>query len=194
MDPGSEEARLLSRKIAANIGDYASLRLILGIDPPEFAKFYPDMDTVTPSTIDTIDTFLEKYDSKIPAKEQSGGVPYNIEIDLWDTSTEPALTSERIKQETNKGKPQNSRFENKEIEKPGKEPELIAETEAEKEEQRLSELIREHKYEEALKLIELQNLNNPRKSIYFAHQMRFLKKLMALESYKTKKINKNQEG
>ena len=48
----------------------------------------------------------------------------------------------------------------------------------------LKNLIKLHRYEEALKLIEAQNLNNPQKSIYFALQMRFIKKLMAIENYK----------
>lgn len=49
----------------------------------------------------------------------------------------------------------------------------------------LKKLIKSHAYEEALKLIEAQNLINPQKSIYFAHQIRFLKKLIAIENYKT---------
>ena len=117
LDPQSEEAQSLARKIAVNIGDLPTLRLILGIDPPEFARFYPDMEPATPDTFDAIDTFLDKF-----------GAP----------SESPSL----------------------------------------------SNLISEHKYQQALQLIESQNLNNPQKSIYFAHQMRFLKKLIAIEKYK----------
>ena len=130
LEPDSEEAKKLSRLIAANIGDYAALRLILGIDPPEFARFYPDMEASTPSTIDTIDSFLDKYGANSPSE---------------------------------------GFFAN---DKPG-EPELDA-------------LIKEHKYQEALELIQLQNLNNPNKSIYFAHQMRFLKKLIAIDNFRNK--------
>ena len=49
-------------------------------------------------------------------------------------------------------------------------------------------LVKQHKYVEALKLIEAENLNNPQKSIYFAHQIRFLKKLINLENYKSKTV------
>ena len=128
LDPHSEEAQKLSRRIAANIGDYAALRLVLGIDPPEFARFYPDMDTHTPTTFDTINSFLDKFGTELPA---TGYV----------------------------------------AEEKGKDPDL-------------STLLKEKRYREALKLIEGQNLNNTEKSIYFAHQIRFLKKLIAIENYK----------
>lgn len=128
LDPLSEEARKLSRFLAVNIGDYASLRLVLGIDPPDFAKFYPDMETPAPDTLDTIDSFLDKFGTKMPA------AGYMADY--------------------------------------------------EKEEASFKELIRQKRYGEALALIERQNLINPQKSIYFAHQMRFLKKLIAIENYR----------
>lgn len=53
-------------------------------------------------------------------------------------------------------------------------------------EETLAELMKAHKYEEALKFIEHKNLNNTQKNIYFAHQMRFIKKLIALEKRKLK--------
>ncbi len=40
-------------------------------------------------------------------------------------------------------------------------------------------LIREKKYEEALNILKALNLNNPKKSIYFADQIRFLEKIIA---------------
>ncbi|MCH5225571.1 MAG: hypothetical protein J1D77_06200 [Muribaculaceae bacterium] len=125
----SEEAQRLSRLIAANIGDYASLRLVLGIDPPEFGKFYPDLETSSPSTLATIDSFLEKY----------GGPNHSSE-------TTP----------------------------PGYVPEQTS----------LSLFIKEKRFDEAIQFIQAQNLNNPEKSIYFAHQIRFLKKLKKLDNFK----------
>ena len=142
LDANCEEAKKLSRRIAANIGDYASLRLVLGIDPPEFARFYPDMETVTPDTFDTIDSFLDKF----------GG------------SSQPLgymATHEREEGEEEDKK-----------------------TEVKSENESLQELMNQHRYEEAIRLIEAQNLNNPNKSIYFAHQMRFLRKLIVLEKFR----------
>ena len=48
----------------------------------------------------------------------------------------------------------------------------------------LGQLLKEKRYREALELIEAQNLNNPQKSIYFAHQIRFIKKLIAIDNYR----------
>ena len=60
----------------------------------------------------------------------------------------------------------------------------IPEEPSETPETTLSKLIKEKRYREALEFINTQNLNNPQKNIYFAHQIRFLKKLIALENYK----------
>ena len=62
--------------------------------------------------------------------------------------------------------------------------ELILEPEEERGAKNLGELIKERKYLEDIQLIEAQNLNNPQKSIYFAHQMRLIKKLIRIEKYR----------
>ena len=41
--------------------------------------------------------------------------------------------------------------------------------------------IKQHRYERAYEIISELNLNNPEKSVYFADQLRFLKKLIAIE-------------
>ena len=40
-------------------------------------------------------------------------------------------------------------------------------------------LIKEHKYREAIEILTALNLNNPKKSVYFADQIRFLEKVIA---------------
>lgn len=45
-------------------------------------------------------------------------------------------------------------------------------------EKRAKRLIKEKKYVEAIEILEELNLNNPKKSIYFADQIRFLKKII----------------
>ena len=144
LNPSSEEAKELARLIAANVGDIAALRLILGIDPPEFARFYPDMETSTPSTLDTIDAFLDQFG------EKSGVTPPIIAEIGNEIPPTPFDKSEDLPS------------------------------------QDLKYLLKQHHYQEALMLIERQNLNNTEKSIYFAHQIRFIKKLMAIENYKNK--------
>ena len=64
----------------------------------------------------------------------------------------------------------------------------LSENKEESKEHQLTKLIKEARFDEALKLIESQNLNNPQKSIYFAHQIRFLKKLIAINNFKNKNM------
>ena len=50
--------------------------------------------------------------------------------------------------------------------------------------QKLHKLIINQQYKEAIEIIERRNLNNPKKNIYFADQIRFLKKLMTISKNK----------
>ena len=148
LSPTSEEALKLARRIATNIGDYASLRHVLGMDPPEFARFYADIDPATPDTFDTIDSFLDKFGQDAPV--------------LGYMATQMSVPSETVASSGQKREVNNEEVPDNELKK----------------------LMSQGRYREALQLIEAQNLNNPNKSIYFAHQMRFLKKLVALENFR----------
>ena len=46
-------------------------------------------------------------------------------------------------------------------------------------ENRAKKLIQEHKYIDAVEILKVLNLNNPKKSVYFADQIRFLEKVIA---------------
>lgn len=52
--------------------------------------------------------------------------------------------------------------------------------------EQIKQLIKNQEYSKALEIIEVGNLNNPQKNVYFADQMRFLKKLIIIESHKNK--------
>ena len=188
LDPGSEEAKKLGRFLSANIGDYASLRLLLGIDPPEFARFYPDMETANPTTLDTIDAFLDKFGKDYPdtLTLESATSGYVLEDDSpEDLDKEEA--QEDISRQAFPQKEETVEIEDKE------DPEVETKF---PDENMLSFYIKGKRYAEAIEFIEGQNLNNPEKSIYFAHQIRFLKKLRAVENYKTNpkadKISQNK--
>jgi len=52
-------------------------------------------------------------------------------------------------------------------------------TDKEISESNAKKLIREHKYKDAIEILTALNLNNPKKSVYFADQIRFLEKVIA---------------
>ncbi|MDE5868801.1 MAG: hypothetical protein K2H18_01090, partial [Muribaculaceae bacterium] len=63
------------RRIAAIVGDPNALREVLGIDPEEFAAFYPDMVKKELSTEDTIDSFIDKFgDSKTAESKENSTI------------------------------------------------------------------------------------------------------------------------
>ncbi len=154
----TDEAEIMRhrRRIAANVGDQRTLRLILGIDPDEFANFYPDMAKPDLSTDDTIDSFLSQF-----CKEDTLLSAAVSEIPL--PTPEPAQESDFSKIANN----QRPTTKNEKPTPPN--PQL---------------LIKNHQYEAALEIIMAQSLNNPKKSIYFADQIRFLRKLILNESKK----------
>lgn len=59
-----EQREALTRKIAACVGDECALRTIIGISPEEFRNFYPDMTPRSPSTDDTISSFISIFSSE----------------------------------------------------------------------------------------------------------------------------------
>ena len=132
LDPESPEAVRLRRIIAVNIPDATSLCLILGVDSSEAFSLYPGLGKPVNSTMETIDSFLDKFGGK--------------------TDSIPGVYIPEIP-----------------------EPQPV---------DAVPDLIREHRYEEALEIIESQNLNNTEKNIYFADQIRFLKKLIKIKNHK----------
>lgn len=139
VDPNSEKGKKLCRLLALNIGNRAALRRVLGMEPPQIDN-YVEEETKTPSTFDTIDTFLAKY--------QGHGVK---------------ITESPVKNGENESR--NTESDERNI---------------------LKDLVKSGRYKEAIDFIESQNLINPKKNIYFADQIRFLKKLMELQQLKNK--------
>lgn len=149
-----DERDELRRKIAANIGDIAALRVILGIDPAEFLSFYPDMEKKEVSTFDTIDSFLSKFgNEKLPP----------LSVPICEKDSEPVTEAPAVRRNTTIAvKRENGGSTRRE---------------------ELSILIKNREYGEAMQIIKQLNLNNPEKNIYFADQIRFLRKLMLNEEH-----------
>ncbi len=147
-----ERARL-ETLISVNIGDRDVLADVLGFTPEPFDDFYNDRNGVTPDTGDTISLFLSNFGNPRlcdPAAEIPAEVPVVPAIDYVATYVEPEPEVEAEKA-----------------------PQTAPLTES-----LVKILVKTGKYEEALQIIKELNLKNPQKSIYFADQMRFLRKVM----------------
>ncbi len=177
-----DEKRCLARKIAVAIGDPAALRAVLGISPEEFASFYPDMNLPEPTTDETIDTFIENF-----------GDPVIKDIDELEQIMTPApsydISDLEALPELTKRDADLSSIPTIDI-PTNKTPDTPNETADSHEnideslEESLRKSVKNGNYQRALEIITEISLNNPKKSIYFADQMRFLKKLIELKSNK----------
>ena len=174
------------RRIAANIGDQDALRAIFGDASEDFHDFYGE-EAPRLSTADTIDSFIEKFgkrndkaspaddepipvdppavdyaaiiEEEMPPQEEAYGQNYYGSLDIIDSF----LARQPIPRVKPKKDP-------KEAEKPS-----LTESFA-------KIMIKNGNYRRALEIITEISLKNPEKSIYFADQIRFLKKVISLES------------
>ena len=198
-----EERVALVRRIAAAVGDPTALRTIIGVDPEEFLSFYPDMKTPELSTDDTIDSFIDRFGNPNTPKPTEVediitpvAVPYDLSslenlpeltnADLFPADLAPGIPSDPIQTE----KPEPTQTEAPE---PMQTEELDSDSNSSPShasagrEPSLSEslariMIKNGNYQKALEIITEISSNNPKKSVYFADQIRFLKKLIALQS------------
>ncbi|MDE5872071.1 MAG: hypothetical protein K2H22_09035 [Muribaculaceae bacterium] len=181
-----KQLRIHRRRIAACIGDPDALRAILGEASEDFQDFYGSSQLPALSTSDTIDSFLEKFgsvDSESSAEQLQvvpvtpPGIDYAAMMEresptdrisgLPDDATSSAIDAFLKHQPVQRIRPKK---EVKEAEKPS-----LTESFA-------KIMIKNGNYSRALEIITEISLNNPEKSIYFADQIRFLKKVISLES------------
>ena len=206
-----EERQRLVRRIAALVGDQTALRRILDLDPEEFRSFYPDLLPPDLDTAETIDSFIDKYGD--PAAARSAEVRSVEELvplppadyDLNAIESSPLITGDESgKEETDSTSALLDSFLSKPErngEKAGtpqagneeKTPESITEEMPKRRNDapQLSEslaraMIKNGNYAKALEIITDLSLKNPKKSIYFADQIRFLKKLILNQSKSSK--------
>lgn len=198
-----EERVALVRRIAAAVGDPTALRTIIGVDPEEFLSFYPDMKTPELSTDDTIDSFIDRFGNPNTPKPTEVediitpvAVPYDLSsledlpeltnADLFPADLAPSIPSDPV--QTEEPEPmQTDEPEQTQIEEPDSDANSSPSHASAGREPSLSEslariMIKNGNYQKALEIITEISLNNPKKSIYFADQIRFLKKLIALQS------------
>ena len=209
---GNED--LLAR-LAIACPDRRTLALHLGEDMERFANFYPETPKpVTPDTDTTIDRFLESYGHSsakeiealnaaifnpmpdyadvLAAQERQEGRPGRTSDEKRDSQDAliDQFISESMQRERELGMTAAQQHVEAEeaaevagvqIDEPMTEdPSMLSES--------LAKLyITRQKYAQALEIIENINVNYPEKSIYFADQIRFLRKLVLNQKHLNKK-------
>lgn len=204
-----EQRAILVRRIAAAVGDEAMLRTAIGIDPAEFADFYPDMKAPELSTSETIDTFISTFSSEkrasAPAIDNIVAAPAidyaamlaadsdSVPLPGADSDSTANLLNSFLgtKPKTPDPTPEPTpapapelamqpphQQDTKPDDKPSVETISSPGYESNLSEALLKVMIKKGNYSKALEIINELSLNNPKKSIYFADQKRFLKKLM----------------
>ena len=200
-----KERQKMLAAVAVRVGDREELASIIGEDLPDFVEFYPDSQqpVTTTSVIDSfLDTFapvgsketelLSKvlfsdtpdYASQF-LKESADEVTPSDEIEMTEeermierfiAKDKAPLAENPSKKEV---KPESEKLTNKEdvAEIVLQEPDNSSLTES-----FARVMIKNGNYRKALQIITELSLNNPEKSIYFADQMRFLKKLIINEN------------
>lgn len=194
-----DERRLMTRNLARRATSPMVLATLLAEDDE---PFYPDEKVETPSTEKAIDTFLSTYGNgsgddevlnklifnpapdyaQLLAQEEQQNLPDETSAGTGDTHDD-LLNRFIIKQKQQEGSA------------PGQEPSRIPATTVENrhsddaasgqpsDASLLSEslakiFIRQKQYERAFEIISQLSLKYPEKSVYFADQMRFLRKLI----------------
>ncbi|MCM1291281.1 MAG: hypothetical protein NC201_00600 [Prevotella sp.] len=162
----ADERMELKRRIAAHLGDTDTLLNMFGADGDIFSDFYPDIHSPNPSTEDTIDNFLNKFGGNVMTKSD----PLNFAPAVDYAAI---LEAEEKGQSLPGGDTTADISENEKEERPSEGSALT--------ESLARMMIRQKKYEQALEIINELYLNNSEKSVYFADQIRFLKKLIINE-------------
>ncbi len=171
----------LRRRLATLVGDRDTLAVILGEEPEEFVAFYPDERKADLTTEATIESFLDKFGGGPEREVESTGV-----VPVAAPSVDYAVLLEQSGDEVGESGVSDSTSEMLESYFGGNREE---EGKREVETPALTEslariMIKNHNYGKALEIIEALSLNNPGKSIYFADQIRFLRKLIKINASK----------
>ena len=201
----------LMARIAISHPDRKSLYCLLGENADVFAKFYPDeQKPLTPTTENTIDTFLNTFGTTSEKElEVLNNLIFNPVPDYADIL---AAEEQQSMPQHNEAKNKNEQLINDFIAKSkqheGHFPTTIIKQDSNAEVEQVKNdnidkaqevdasmfseslakiYIKQRKYSKALEIITNISLKFPEKSIYFADQIRFLKKLILNEQIKNNK-------
>ncbi|MDE6811934.1 MAG: hypothetical protein K2J15_06230 [Muribaculaceae bacterium] len=186
--PDEKRKDELRRIVAVNIGNPIDIAEILGLNSQSLADFYPDTLPPQLSTFDTIDTFLTTFGEQERHEAPLAGGLHAVDLQPSLADEIEALppgeagetrdaTTDAIDSFLRNVPPPQPRRQKLEIPSETEEAPALTESFA-----RI--LIKNRNYKKALQIIQELNLKNPEKSIYFADQIRFLKKLIINQSPK----------
>ncbi len=209
---GVKENEDVLARLAIMFPDRRALALMMGEDTGIMTGFYPpEALPDTPDTVTTIDRFLDNYGKTSPAEvEAIDRAIFNPQPDYADVLAAQEMKEggmkltggdaldDLINQFIAEQMQLGEQAAQVPITTPVREEEKaeIADQAIDKptptDDSMLSEslakmYIAQHKYSQALEIIERINLNYPEKSIYFADQIRFLTKLVLNETLNDKK-------
>jgi len=203
----------LLERLAISFPDRRALAMQLGEESRRWSHFYPSEPIANPDTETTIERFLDNYGHSSPqeveainraifnpmpdyadvlaAQEQSEG---NGPLSRSATDSQDQVLDKFIAESLQWGEQAATEPASSVVEEPEK-AEIAQETIADPsiaDDSMLTEslakmYITRHKYSQALEIIERLNLKYPEKSIYFADQIRFLRKLVLNETINYKK-------
>ncbi|MCM1369909.1 MAG: hypothetical protein NC204_06000 [Candidatus Amulumruptor caecigallinarius] len=175
-EASSEQRLVLARRIAANIGDETVLRTVTGIDPVEFAGFYPDLSPTSLSTDETISSFLARFST--PGTEETPEIDRIVSAPAVDYAYSMMQNEDDADEEENHPEENDATSDAISTFLKAVPPKTPARRKPALSEELLKIMIKNRNYSKALEIINELSLNNPKKSIYFADQTRFLKKLI----------------
>lgn len=196
-DAEGDERCTLLRRIAAAVGPETALRTLIGVDPEEFRDFYGTAEQPSPDTDSTISQFLDRFDPNpapaagvddLPIPVAPPAIDYAATM-LADDATDEMPddpTADLLSSFLNPAKEPDDAEEAQDDDEPAVDQEDKP-AEIQHENEQLSEtlariMIKNGNYRKALEIITELNLKNPKKSIYFADQIRFLNKLIQTQS------------
>ncbi len=198
----AEERTALQTRVALTGGDRTALINLIDPSGMQFAHFYPAEPAVKkPTTENAIDTFLEAYGHQSPEEDALlERMIFNPVPDYAEQLARDDASSPRPQQPADSQDALIDAFlASNPVPKPvsdDSKPEMPAQPEHRKEpapsqSSSLSEslakiFIKQGRYDRAYEIISNLNLNYPEKSVYFADQLRFLKKLMINQQHLAK--------
>lgn len=205
--------RDLMAAVALNASDPAGLMQLIDRDSEVWSQFYPPEKPAEVTTVDAIATFLDNYGHSTPEEDRllerlifNPTPDYSTMLAREEENSEPnpddaaegsqdALINSFILKSRHEGHfPSSLPHDDEEPEareKPKAAPppdEHPVEPREPVNDTSLSEslakiYIKQRRYDKAYEIISSLSLNNPKKSVYFADQLRFLQKLMLNSSY-----------